>query len=81
MSRPAVLMSVISMFVVANVRWHFDAELEPHRHVERAGARTPGIHLVVTARDRHTRSSELRLISRFTRLTMSLVIRSTSAKN
>ena len=39
---------------MANVRWRVDAEFELHqRPDERAGARAPGIHLVVTARERY----------------------------
>ena len=39
-----------------NVRWRVDAEFELHRrHDERAGARAPSIHLVVTARETHAR--------------------------
>ena len=52
LSRPAVPTSVINKFVIANVRWHVDAEFELHRrHDERTGVRAPGIHLVVNARD------------------------------
>ena len=37
MSRPAVPTTVINKFVIANVRWHVDAEFELHRrHDERA---------------------------------------------
>ena len=51
-------MSVINKFVIANVRWRVDAEFELHRRYdERAGTRAPGIHLVVTARERYTRAS------------------------
>ena len=47
-SWPAVPRSVINKFVIANVRWRVDADFELHRrHDERAGARAPGIHLVV----------------------------------
>ena len=50
MSRPAVPTSVINKFIIVNVRWRVDAEFELHRrHDERADARAPGIHLVVTA--------------------------------
>ena len=72
LSRPAVPTSVISKFVVANVRWRVDAELELHRrHDERAGARVPGIHLVVTARERDTHASWRFLLTRVSRMTMS----------
>ena len=63
-SRPAVPTSVINKFVIANVRWRVDAEFElQRRHDERAGARAPGIHLVVTARERDTRTSSQVLLS------------------
>ena len=81
LSRPAVPSSVINKFVIANVRWRVDAEFELHRrHDERAGARTPGIHLVVTARERYTRASSRILLSRISRVTMCFVTRSTSVK-
>ena len=55
LSRPAVPTSVINKFVIANVRWRVDAVFELHRrHDGRAGARAPGIHLVVTTRERYT---------------------------
>ena len=44
----------MNKFVIANVRWRVDAEFELHRRYdENAGARAPGIHLVVTARETH----------------------------
>ena len=42
--------------------------------------RAPGIHLVVTARERYTRASSRVLLSRISRMTMCFVIRSTSVK-
>ena len=84
LSRPAVPTSVINKFAIANVRWRIDAEFELHRrHGERAlraGARAPGNHLVVTARERYTRASSRCLLSRISRVTMYFVIRSTSVK-
>ena len=74
LSWPAVPSSVINKFVIANVRWRVDAEFELHRrHDERAGARAPGIHLVVTAREKYTRASSRILLSRISRLTMCFV--------
>ena len=81
MSRPAVPKSVINKFVIANVRWRVNAVFELHRrHDERAGARAPGIHIVVTARESHTRASSRILLSRISRVTVCFVTRSTSVK-
>ena len=81
MSRLAVPTSVINKFVIANVRWRVDAEFELHRrHDGRAGAREPGIDLLVTARERYTRANSRILLSRISRVAMCFVTRSTSVK-
>ena len=53
--------------MVAKVRRRVDAEFELHRrHDERGGARALGIHLVVTARERHACEFAVLVIGNFT---------------